>query len=98
MRKHEFVDIVGFKEILVKEDRRFAKAFTAHLLRFAVARDLTPADSLTIDAIVDRTETEGFKLRSLIRAVVLNDSFLKFDAPTLEPRSPSGATAETGSR
>ena len=77
LRKYPFNDIVKFKQSLVKEDRRFAKAFTAHLLRFALARELSPADTLTIDTIVDRTEKEGFKLKALIREVALSDSFLQ---------------------
>ncbi len=77
LRKYPFNDIVKFKQSLVKEDRRFAKAFTAHLLRFALSKELSPADTLTIDAIVNQTEKEGFKLKSLIREVILSDSFLQ---------------------
>ncbi len=32
---------------------------------------------LTIDAIVNQTEKEDFKLKSLIREVILSDSFLQ---------------------
>jgi hypothetical protein len=85
LKKHEFKGIVQFKESLVKEERRFAKAFTGHLLRFALSRELSPKDSLAIDAIVNRTEEEGFKLRSLIREVVLSDSFLPATEPMAEP-------------
>ena len=77
LRKYEFDSIVRFKESIVKEDRRFARAFTAHLLRFALAKELSPADTLTIDDIVNRTAKEDFKLKSLIREVVLSDSFLQ---------------------
>ena len=79
LRKYKFNNIVSFKESIVKEDRRFAKAFTAHLLRFALARELRPVDTLTIDAIVNQTETEDFKLKSLIREVILSDSFLRLN-------------------
>jgi hypothetical protein len=75
MRKYKFKDIVDFKESLSRQKRRFAKAFTGHLLRFAVSRELTPADSLTIDAIVDKTQPSDFKLRSLVREVVHSDTF-----------------------
>ncbi|MFP6899445.1 MAG: DUF1588 domain-containing protein, partial [Opitutales bacterium] len=77
LRKYEFDGIVRFKESLVKENRRFAKAFTGHLLRFALSRELIPADVLTIDAIVDKTEKENFKLKSLMREVILSDRFLQ---------------------
>ncbi|MCH2581382.1 MAG: DUF1588 domain-containing protein, partial [Planctomycetes bacterium] len=77
LKKYEFDGIVRFKEALVKEKRRFARAFTAHRLRFALSRELEPADSLTVDAIVEKAEKENFKLRSLIREVILSDSFLR---------------------
>jgi len=75
LRKYPFDDIVQFKAALVKEDRRFARAFTAHLLRFALSRELTPADTLTIDAIVKQTEQDRFQMKSLIREIVLSDRF-----------------------
>ncbi len=77
MRKHHFEDPVRFKEALVNEDHRFAKAFTAHLLRFALARELGPADAITVDSIVKKCATNGFKLKSLIREVILSDRFLR---------------------
>jgi hypothetical protein len=77
LRKYKFDNIVDFKKSIAKEDRRFAKAFTAHLLRFAISRELSPADTLTIDGIVNQTEKEGFKLKSLIRRVVQSDGFLQ---------------------
>jgi hypothetical protein len=42
------------------------------LLRFATAKELGPSDLITIDAIVNKTAQEKFKLQSLIREVVLN--------------------------
>ena len=77
LKKYPFDGIVDFKESLVKENRRFASAFTGHLLRFALSRELTPADSLAIDAIVSKTEGDNFKLKSLLREIVLSDAFLQ---------------------
>ena len=56
IKKHKFSGAVQFKESLVKEKKRFAKAFIAHLLRFALSRELTPADTLTIDDILRKTK------------------------------------------
>ncbi|MEO2027654.1 MAG: DUF1588 domain-containing protein [Fuerstiella sp.] len=75
MKKYDFDGIVRFKESLVQENRRFAKAFTSHLLRFALSRELNPLDSLTIDTIVNKTAAENFRLQALIRETVLSDSF-----------------------
>jgi Protein of unknown function (DUF1588)/Protein of unknown function (DUF1592)/Protein of unknown function (DUF1585)/Protein of unknown function (DUF1595)/Concanavalin A-like lectin/glucanases superfamily/Protein of unknown function (DUF1587) len=72
LRTYPFDNVVGFKQSLVKEDQRFARAFTSHLLRFALARELLPADSIMIDTIVSKTANADFRLRSLIREVALS--------------------------
>jgi hypothetical protein len=77
LRKYKFDNIVDFKKSIAKEDRRFAKALTGHLLRFALTRELSPGDTLTIESIVNQTEQEGFKLKSLIRKVIQSDGFLR---------------------
>ena len=77
MKKYSFAGAVRFKESLVSEDRRFARAFTAHLLRYATSRELSPADFLAAEAIVEKTASENYRLRSLIREVLLSESFLK---------------------
>ena len=79
MRKYPFKDVVKFKESIVTEDNRFAKAFTAHLLRFALARELTPADTLVVDKIVNQTEADQFRLKSLIAEVIRSDRFRQVD-------------------
>ena len=76
MRKYDFTEVVQFKRSLVQENRRFAKAFTAHLLRFALARELVPADTITIEAIVEKSQQDGFKLKSLIREVAQSGPFV----------------------
>jgi len=77
LRKYEFKDIVRFKESITKEDRRFAKAFTAHLMRFALSRELTPGDTLTIDRIINKTANKNFRLRSLLKEVIRSKNFLQ---------------------
>jgi len=77
LRKYEFKDIVRFKESITKEDRRFAKAFTAHLMRFALSRELTPGDTLSIDRIINKTAEKNFRLRPLLKEVIRSKSFLQ---------------------
>jgi hypothetical protein len=77
LRKYRFNNVVEFKESIAKEDKRFAKAFTSHLLRFALSRELTPKDLFTVEKIVDRTKSDNFKLKSLITEVAKSDSFLR---------------------
>ena len=77
MKKYDFQGIVEFKASLVQEDVRFAKAFTSHLLRFALSRELTAADSITVEEIVNRTEKDQFRLKSIIKQVILSKSFMQ---------------------
>ena len=76
MKKYEFQNVLDFKQIILKEKKRFARAFTGHLLRFALSRKLTPSESIVIDNIVAKTEKEDFKIKSIIREVILSESFL----------------------
>ena len=69
LRKHPFADIVRFKQAVAGEDERFAKAFTAHLLRYGLARELAPADHLAIEAILQKTAPEKHALRALVKQV-----------------------------
>ena len=79
LRKYPFTDIVQFKESLVKEDKRFAKAFSAHLLRYAVSRELVPADTLVVESIVEKTQEEGYPVKALIREVIQSQPFMGSD-------------------
>ena len=76
MKQYDFDGIVRFKQAILQEDRRFAKAFTAHLLRFALSRELGPADALTVDTIVEKAGKEGYRLRSLIREITRSGNFI----------------------
>lgn len=69
VRKHSFSNATDFKAAIVTEKQRFARAFIAHLLRFSLARELTPADSFTVDEILSRTAADDFKLQVLIREI-----------------------------
>lgn len=77
LKRYPFDGAVRFKESLAQEDRRFAKAFTAHLLRFALAKELSPKDTLVVEAIVESAAKDEFRLKSLIRSVIMSESFLR---------------------
>ena len=76
LRKYDFDGIVRFKSALVQEERRFARAFVSHMLRFALARELSATDTITVDEIVEKTQQEHFKMRSVIRQVILSKDFV----------------------
>lgn len=74
-RMHAFEGAISFKEAIVAEQTRFARAFTAHLLRYALGRELVPADILTVEEIVAGCADRGFPVKALIRGIVRSDSF-----------------------
>ena len=70
MRKYEFQSVTDFKDALVRENERFARAFISHLLRFVLARELGPADSIVIDEIADATRGDAYRLKEVLAEVV----------------------------
>jgi len=77
-RSHPFEGAVGFKGAILAERERFARAFTSHLLRFALGRELVPADRVSVDGILRRTAAQGHPIKALVRGVVHSESFREF--------------------
>ncbi len=73
--KYEFKTVVDFKQIVLKERRRFTRGFTAHLLSFALGRELGPADSPALDEIADRAMKGEDSLRKIMKMVAMNGPF-----------------------
>jgi len=71
-RKHAFTGVTDFKAAIVGEKDRFAKAFSRHLLRYALARELLPADFLKVDEIIASTRGGNYRLQTLIREVAFH--------------------------
>ncbi len=74
-REHEFRSIVQFKDAILSEDEKFARAFSKHLLAFALAREISPADAGSLEQIVSASKSNNFRMRDLISQVALSDSF-----------------------
>ncbi len=75
-RKHKFSNVIEFKDAIVEEKDRFTRAFASHLLSFALARELTAADSPALDQIVSSTVSDNGRMKSLIKHIVLSEPFL----------------------
>lgn len=73
--RHNFGDIVEFKDVLLEEKQRFTRAFTEHLLSFAMGREVDVADTLAVNRIVDQTAAADFRFKTLITQVVLSEAF-----------------------
>lgn len=70
-----FRDVVEFKQALLEEKHRFARAFASHLLAFALGRPIEVADSPALDTIVENTARDGYRIHTVIKQVVLSEPF-----------------------
>ena len=75
LKTYQFDSVTQFKESLVAEDERFARALIRHLLRYAVGRELQPSDSIAVDQILESTQGDNYRLQGLIKAVALSPTF-----------------------
>jgi hypothetical protein len=63
------------KKVLLERKDVFLRHFTSKLLGYALGRGLTPADSCTVDRIVEQTEKGQYSSHALIRAIMLSVPF-----------------------
>lgn len=74
-RKHPFHDVIEFKDAILAEKDRFTRGFAGHMLSFALARELGPADQVDLDRIAEATAADGYRMQTLLRQVILSDAF-----------------------
>jgi hypothetical protein len=75
LRQHEFSNIVEFKDAILKERHRFARALAGHLLSFALARELGAADQIALDQITQIAADDDYRIKTLLTQVVLSAPF-----------------------
>ena len=73
--QHKFADFNEFKKLLVQQKPRFVRGFIAHLLSYALGRDLGPADTPALEAMAAQAVTGDDQLRSILKAVALSEPF-----------------------
>ena len=83
-RKHQFENVIEFKDAILAEKDRFTRGFAGHLLSFALARELGPADQIALDEIAEATATGEYRMRTLIKQVILSDPFQSKANPKTE--------------
>ena len=64
-----FTGVDDLKKLVAADPRRLARAFTAHMIRYATGADISYADRRTIEAILDATAPREYRLRSIIHAI-----------------------------
>ncbi len=70
-----FRTIEDFKAGLLAEKERFTKALAAHLLQYGLGRKIDLRDQPALDRIAQAAAGEGYRLRALIKQVVLSEPF-----------------------
>lgn len=81
-RKRRFKNVTEFKDAILAEKDQFTEGFASHLLSFAVARELTAADTVAVRKIAEAAAADDYRIQSVIKQVVLSEPFhLKTSGP-----------------
>ena len=75
-RKHDFSSIEEFKDAILAEKPRFVKAFSGHILSFALGRKLTAADFPALEIIADEAKKKNYRFQPLLKSIILSEPFL----------------------
>jgi site-specific recombinase XerC len=62
--------------LLISDPARLARAFIAHLSRYATGAEVSYADRAQIRQIVESTNSNGYGMRSLIHALAADRNFI----------------------
>lgn len=65
----------GLKDFLLAKKREFCRCLTEKMMTFALGRGLEPTDRSTIERIVDRLESQDYKVSILVAGIVTSDAF-----------------------
>jgi len=68
-----FADAKEFKELLLEDRDLFLKAFIEHLCTYALRRVITVDDEEDIEAIVDESKKQAYRLKDIVRAVATSN-------------------------
>ena len=68
-----FTDSIEFKQLLVEDRDKVARAFIEHLCTYALRRVLTVDDRADVGAIVDEAKANEYRIRDIVRAVALSE-------------------------
>jgi hypothetical protein len=81
-RQHEFHSVGEFKDAILAEKDRFARALAGHLLSFGLARKLTASDQIALDQIVEAAARDEYRFQTLLKLVILSEPFQSKSNPT----------------
>ncbi|MFM7842818.1 MAG: DUF1588 domain-containing protein, partial [Planctomycetota bacterium] len=72
-----FQDSIQFKQLLLEDREKIARAFVEHLSTYALRRVLTVDDQDDLKAIMAEVKKSQFRVQDIIRAVALSDLMKK---------------------
>ncbi|MCH1442088.1 MAG: DUF1592 domain-containing protein [Rubripirellula sp.] len=85
--KKEIDGLLSLKQFLLRHrHKQFAYGFTCHMLSYALGRSLTFRDENTVLALQAEFEASGYRMRSLIKAIVTSDIFRQGAQMTMKSR------------
>ncbi len=70
-----FATLAEYKAALLKQKDRFARAFSAKLLTYALGRPVGYTDREVLDSLVGVLKQRDYRLQSLIQAIVASEPF-----------------------
>jgi len=70
-----FAGLPGLRHILLARKDQFTQAFTEKLMTYALGRGIIAGDRPQIRAIARMAEADNFRIRTVIRGIVLSDAF-----------------------
>ena len=83
--QHKFADFNEFKKLIVEQKPRFTRGFIAHLLSYALCRELGPADTPALEAMTAQAIAGKDNLRAILKAIALSEPFHHKNTLTAKP-------------
>jgi hypothetical protein len=77
--QYMFKTFLEFKQFVIKEKHRFIRGFIAHLLSYALSRELGPADSPALDEMTARAIAGEDNMRAVLKSIAMSEPFLMKD-------------------
>jgi len=74
--QHKFTNFTEFKQLIVQQKPRFVRGFIAHLLSYALGRELGPADTHAMEAMSAQAVAGQDQMRSVLKAIALSEPFM----------------------
>ena len=71
----EFHDLTSYKEALLAEKAKFARAMSTKLLTYALCRPVGYVDHVTVAQITSKVIADGYRIQTLVQAVVASAPF-----------------------